>query len=83
MQVSGEMRWQRPVMEQMWEAYDRPYPCGDDTRPSQLHQEQARAMPTKAAVIAAGRYDLHHAITYWGGYKQVGHSGARVANRDV
>ena len=30
-----------------------------------------RLMPGRAAVLAAGRYDLHHAIVYHGGYKAV------------
>lgn len=73
-QVSGEVRWQRPVMTQILEAYDRHnYSDNDDDGSSDASDEgQLRAMPTKAAVVAAGRYDLHHAITYWGGYKQVG-----------
>ena len=30
-----------------------------------------RLMPGRAAVLAAGRYDLHHAIVYHGGYRAV------------
>ena len=72
--MSGEVQWQRPVMTQILEAYDRQnYLDNENDDSSDASDEgQLRAMPTKAAVVAAGRYDLHHAITYWGGYKQVG-----------
>ena len=37
-----------------------------------LEDEADRLMPGRAAVLAAGRYDLHHAIVYHGGYRAVG-----------
>lgn len=36
-----------------------------------VEDEAARLMPGRAAVLAAGRYDLHHAIVYHGGYRAV------------
>ena len=33
--------------------------------------ELDRVMPSRRAVMSAGRYDLHHAIQYHGGYTQV------------
>lgn len=35
--------------------------------------ELDRVMPSRRLVMAAGRYDLHHAIQYHGGYTQVIH----------
>ena len=37
-----------------------------------VEDEAARVMPSSAAVRAAGRFDLHHAILFAGGYSQVG-----------
>ena len=34
-------------------------------------EHSSRVMPTRALVLGAGRYDLHHAINYYGGYRQV------------
>ena len=36
-----------------------------------VEDEAARVMPSSAAVRAAGRYDLHHAIVFAGGYSAV------------
>ena len=33
--------------------------------------EEYRVMPTQAVIVAAGRYDIHNAIRFHGGYKQV------------
>ena len=36
-----------------------------------VEDELDRVMPSRRSVMAAGRYDLHHAIQYHGGYTQV------------
>ena len=36
-----------------------------------VEDESDRVMPSRRAVMDAGRYDLHHAIQYHGGYTQV------------
>ena len=36
-----------------------------------VEDESDRVMPPRRAVTAAGRYDLHHAIQYHGGYRMV------------
>ena len=36
-----------------------------------VEDELDRVMPSRRAVMDAGRYDLHHAIQYHGGYTQV------------
>ena len=36
-----------------------------------VEDESDRVMPPRAAIMASGRYDLHHAIQYHGGYTQV------------
>jgi hypothetical protein len=36
-----------------------------------VDDEENRAMPSRQAVMAAGRYDLHHAVQYHGGYRAV------------
>lgn len=36
-----------------------------------VEDEADRVMPPRGAVMASGRYDLHHAIQYHGGYTQV------------
>ena len=36
-----------------------------------VEDESDRVMPPRRAVMAAGRYDLHHAIQYHGGYLMV------------
>ncbi len=42
-----------------------------------VEDEADRVMPSRTAVLAAARYDLHHAIQYCGGYGAV-----RVPNND-
>ncbi len=39
-----------------------------------VEDESDRVMPSRRAVMDAGRYDLHHAIRYHGGYEQVDHA---------
>ena len=36
-----------------------------------VEDESDRVMPPRRAIMAAGRYDLHHAIQYHGGYRMV------------
>lgn len=36
-----------------------------------LGEGKERFMPTRSLLFGAGRYDLHHAIVYWGGYREV------------
>lgn len=36
-----------------------------------VEDEADRVMPSRTAVLAAARYDLHHAIQYCGGYTAV------------
>ena len=36
-----------------------------------VEDERGRAMPSRRALLGAGRYDLHHAVLFWGGYVAV------------
>lgn len=43
-----------------------------------VEDELDRVMPSRRLVMAAGRYDLHHAIQYHGGYTQVLYLDVRI-----
>ena len=45
--------------------------------------EQDRVMPSRKDVTSAGRYDLHHAIVYHGGYRAVSRRTARAPQAQV
>ena len=45
-----------------------------------VEDELDRVMPSRRVVMAAGRYDLHHAIQYHGGYTQVTHPAPTVCS---
>ena len=52
----------------------------DDSGSAAIRVEDAsssRAMPPRSAILAAGRYDLHHAVVYAGGYRAVGEALGR------
>lgn len=63
-QVTRSMRWTQPVLPQALEL---------DDQGSLLLTDSAedRAMPSRSALFAAGRFDLHHAIVGAGGYGAV------------
>ena len=63
--VTRRMRWDPPILPQVVELDDEGSELFTDT-------EDDRAMPSRSAVLAAGRYDLHAAIVAAGGYGQVG-----------
>lgn len=47
----------------------------DETGSAAIRVEDAassRSMPSRSSILAAGRYDLHHAVVYAGGYRAVG-----------
>ena len=62
--VTRRMRWDPPVLPQLVEL---------DDQGSELFAEsdEDRAMPSRSAILAAGRYDLHSAIVAAGGYTRV------------
>ena len=37
-------------------------------------EDADRVMPSRSAVLAAGRFDLHHGIMYQGGYRATAHT---------
>ncbi len=37
-----------------------------------VEDEADRVMPSRTAMLSAARFDLHHAIQYYGGYRMVG-----------
>ena len=45
--------------------------------------EQDRVMPSRKDVTSAGRYDLHHAIVYHGGYRAVSFRAASAPHAQV
>ena len=63
-QVTRKVRWSAPVL---------PQTLALDDQGSTLLTEspEDRAMPSRSALFAAGRYDLHQAIVAAGGYGQV------------
>lgn len=63
-QVTRKVRWSAPML---------PQTLALDDEGSTLVTESAedRAMPSRSALFAAGRYDLHAAIVAAGGYTQV------------
>jgi len=62
--VTRRMRWDPPILPQVVELDDEGSELFTDT-------DDDRAMPSRSAVLAAGRYDLHAAIVAAGGYGQV------------
>eukprot|EP00890_Picochlorum_soloecismus_P004359 jgi/Picsp_1/4924/NSC_02288-R1_protein len=62
--VTRRMRWDPPILPQLVALDDEGSELFTDT-------EDDRAMPSRSAVLAAGRYDLHAAIVAAGGYGQV------------
>ena len=60
-QVTGKTRWEPP---------QTPQSIPVDDAGSFIFAEDAadRVMPSRSAVLAAGRFDLHHGIMYQGGY---------------
>lgn len=62
--VTRRMRWSPPVLPQLVELDDEGCELFTET-------EEDRAMPSRSALLAAGRYDLHSAIVAAGGYQEV------------
>lgn len=66
-QVTARISWERPTPPQR-------VPLAEDAASSDwlmLEDERERVVPSRRSLITAGRYDLHHAIQYWGGYRAV------------
>lgn len=68
--VTRRMRWTQPTVPQVVEIDDMGTEIFAET-------EEDRAMPSRASLLAAGRYDLHTAIVAAGGYNDV----ARMLDR--
>ncbi len=66
-QVTGRIIWEPPTPLQRVPLADAGGGGGGDWL--LLEHEDDRVMPSCRALMAAGRYDLHHAVTYWGGYR--------------
>ena len=64
--VTRRMRWTQPTVPQVVEIDDIGTEIFAET-------EEDRAMPSRASLLAAGRYDLHAAIVAAGGYIEVAH----------
>lgn len=62
--VTRRMRWTQPTVPQTVEIDDHGTEIFAET-------EEDRAMPSRASLLAAGRYDLHTAIVAAGGYNEV------------
>lgn len=67
MQVTGKTRWEAPQSPQS-------IPVDDDGTFIFAEEEADRVMPSRSAVLAAGRFDLHHGIMYQGGYRAAAHA---------
>lgn len=63
-QVTRKVRWSAPVLPQTFALDDQGSTLLTDS-------PEDRAMPSRSALCAAGRYDLHQAIVAAGGYAQV------------
>lgn len=63
-QVTSEVRWEQPVGMTVVDLDD----SGTLLR---AEPSRSRVMPSQAQLAAAGRWDLHHAILYSGGYSEV------------
>ena len=62
MQVTGRTQWDLPQTPQS-------IPLDDAGTFIFAEADADRVMPSRSAVLAAGRFDLHHGIMYQGGYK--------------
>jgi len=61
-QVTGKTQWDLPQTPQS-------IPLDDAGTFIFAEADADRVMPSRSAVLAAGRFDLHHGIMYQGGYK--------------
>lgn len=66
-QVTGRISWERPTPPQRV-ALSEEAGGGDWLV---VEDERDRVMPSRRTLMGAGRYDLHHAILFWGGYVAV------------
>ena len=66
-QVTGRISWERPTAPQRV-ALSEAAGGGDWLV---VEDERDRVVPSRRALMGAGRYDLHHAILFWGGYGAV------------
>ncbi|KAK9828088.1 hypothetical protein WJX81_002392 [Elliptochloris bilobata] len=66
-QVTGRISWERPTPLQR-------VPLSEEAGNGDwlvVEDERDRVVPSRKALMGAGRYDLHHAIQFWGGYRAV------------
>ncbi|KAK9813221.1 hypothetical protein WJX72_010952 [[Myrmecia] bisecta] len=61
-QVTAKVQWDAPTPPLK-------IPLDDQGDYMIIEDEQERVMPSRSTIMAAGRYDLHHAIMYHGGYR--------------
>lgn len=61
-QVTGRSQWELPQSPQS-------IPLDDAGTFIFAEDDSDRVMPSRSAVLAAGRFDLHHGIMYNGGYR--------------
>lgn len=62
--MTGKQQWTPPAAPQS-------IPVDDAGTVIFVEEESQRVMPSRAAVLAAGRFDLHHGVMYQGGYTAV------------
>lgn len=62
MQVTGRTQWEAPHSPQS-------IPVDDAGTFIFVEEDADRVMPSRSAVLSAGRFDLHHGIMYQGGYR--------------
>lgn len=60
--MTGKTQWEAPQSPQS-------IPVDDAGTFIFAEEEADRVMPSRSAVLAAGRFDLHHGIMYQGGYR--------------
>jgi hypothetical protein len=63
-QVTRRVRWTEPVLPEV-------LPLDDEGSVLFTDSNDDRAMPSRASILAAGRYDLHAAVVAAGGYTSV------------
>ncbi|KAL3141042.1 hypothetical protein ABBQ32_005553 [Trebouxia sp. C0010 RCD-2024] len=61
-QVTGRTQWEAPHSPQS-------IPVDDAGTFIFVEEDADRVMPSRSAVLSAGRFDLHHGIMYQGGYR--------------
>ena len=81
----GSTYWHNSVLSRtQWEPPSQPQalPLDDGGTQLLLEDEADFVMPSRSALQAAGRWDLHHAVVRHGGYQQVCPAHLKAFDRD-